>query len=95
MSATITGARPGTVCRLTGNGCSAAVPTPDHIWAAGVTDSSGTAELTGHAWTGAVADVCWLAVSPPPVSPGPGLLGTFPLGMASQFPAGQAPCGQP
>lgn len=95
VSATITGGRPGTVYNLTGNDCSAEAPLPDHVWANGLTDAAGTAELTGHAWTGRVSDVYWLALSPSPVRPPPGLRGTFLRGMAARFRASQAPCGLP
>ena len=57
--------------------------------------AAGPAELTGHFWTGAVADAYWLALSPSPVSPPPGLRGPFLRGMLTQFPDGQAPCGLP
>jgi hypothetical protein len=93
VSATITGGRPDTVYDLTGNDCSAANPPPDHAWASGVTDAAGTAELSGHAWAVTAADAYWLALSPSPVSPPPGLRGTFTRGTATPFPAGQAPCG--
>ena len=92
VSATILGGHPGTVYDLTGNDCSAAAPVPDHVWAAGETNAAGTAELTGHPWTGPVADAYWLALTPSPVSPAPGLRGAFPLGTATRFPAGHAPC---
>lgn len=95
VSATISGGRPDTVYDLTGNNCSAAAPLPDHVWASGLTDAAGTAELTGHPWTGADADAYWLALSPSPVSPPPGVHGPFSQGEATRFPAGQAPCGLP
>jgi hypothetical protein len=95
VSATITGGHPGTVYNLTGNDCSAEAPLPDHVWATGVTDAAGAAELTGHAWTGLIADAYWLALSPSPDRPPPGLRGTFLQGMATRFPASQAPCGLP
>lgn len=95
LSATITGGRPDTVYTLTGNDCSAAGPLPDHVWASGITDAAGRAELTGHAWTGADAHAYWLALSPSPVSPPPGLHGAFSQGKATRFPAGQAPCALP
>jgi hypothetical protein len=92
LSAVITGARPDTVYVLTGNDCSAVAQLPDHAWATGLTDANGTAVLTGHPWTGAVADHYWLALNPSPVSPPPGLHGTFAQGAATPFPAHQAPC---
>jgi hypothetical protein len=95
VSATILGGRPGTVYDLTGNDCSAGAPVPDHVWAAGVTNAAGTAELAGHPWTGPVADAYWLTLTPSPVSPPPGLRGAFPQGTVTRFPAGQAPCAQP
>jgi hypothetical protein len=90
VSALITGGRPDTVYYLTGNDCSSGLP--DHVWAAGRTDAAGTAELTGHAWTGAVADQYWLALAPSPASPPPGLRGPFAQGTAAPFHTGQAPC---
>jgi hypothetical protein len=91
VSALITGARPNTVYDLTGNDCSNA-QVPDHVWATGLTDAAGMAGLTGHAWTGAVADDYWLTVTPSPTSPPPGLHGRFAEGTAAPFPAAQAPC---
>jgi hypothetical protein len=90
LSAVISGAQPDTAYFLTGNDCSAALP--DHVWAAGFTDASGQAVLTGHAWTGSVADVYWLALTPSPASASPGLRGNFAEGTAEPFPAHQAPC---
>jgi hypothetical protein len=95
VSALITGASPGTVYDLTGNDCSAAAPMPDHVWATGRTDAAGTADLAGHAWAGAVTDEDWLALTPAPASPAPGLRGKFAQGKAAPFPAGQAPCTPP
>ena len=92
MSAVISGGRPNTVYDLTGNDCSAADSRPDHPWATGRTDATGMAELTGHAWTGAVADEYWLALAPSPGGPPPGLRGMFVRGTATPFPAGRAPC---
>ena len=92
VSAVITGGRPGAAYDLTGNDCSNAAPLPDHVWATGLADANGTAELAGHPWTGAVADQYWLALAPSPASPPPGLRGQFALGKAAPFPAGQAPC---
>jgi hypothetical protein len=60
-----------------------------------MTRTAGAAELTGHLWTAAVADAYWLALSPSPVSPPPGLRGPFLQGMVTRFPDGQAPCGLP
>jgi hypothetical protein len=95
VSAVITGGRPDTVYDLTGNDCSAAAPLPDHAWATGRTGPAGTAELTGGAWAGAVADEYWLALASSPVNPPPGLRGKFGQATASPFPAGQAPCALP
>jgi hypothetical protein len=90
VSAHITGGRPDTVYNLTGNDCSAGLPA--HVWATRLTDAVGTAELTGHPWTGAVADEYWLALTPSPASPRPGLRGQFAQGTAGPFPVGRAPC---
>jgi hypothetical protein len=95
VSALITGASPGTVYDLTGNDCSAAAPMPDHVWATGRTDAAGTADLAGHAWAGRITDEDWLALTPSPARPAPGLRGKFAQGKAAPFPAGQAPCAPP
>lgn len=92
VSAVITGGTPGTFYNLIGNDCSAAAPLGDHVWATGRTGASGTADLTGYAWTGAVTDFYWLALDPSPASRPPGLHGLFTQGQAAPFPAGQAPC---
>jgi hypothetical protein len=92
VSAVITGGQPDTVYDLVGNDCSAAAPLPDHIWATGLTDAAGAARLRGYAWTGAVADEYWLALSPSPVYGSPGLRGRFARGSAAPFPARKAPC---
>ena len=92
VSAVITGGQPDTVYDLVGNDCSAVTPLPDHIWATGLTDAAGAARLRGYAWTGAVADEYWLALSPSPVYGSPGLRGRFARGSAAPFPAGKAPC---
>lgn len=92
VSAVISGGQPNTVYELTGNDCSAADPLPDHPWATGRTDATGTAELTGHPWTGALADEYWLALAPSSGGPPPGLRGRFVQGMATPFPADHAPC---
>jgi hypothetical protein len=92
VSALITGGQPDTVYDLVGNDCSALAPLPDHVWATGLTNAAGAAQLSGYAWTGAVADQYWLALSPSPVYASPGLRGRFAQGSAEPFPAGQAPC---
>ena len=91
VSAVITGGQPDTVYDLVGNDCSAVAPLPDHVWATGFTDAAGAAQLTGYAWTGAVADVYWLALSPSQVYAAPGLHGRFAEGSAAPFPVGHAP----
>jgi hypothetical protein len=92
VSAVITGGQPDTVYELVGNDCSTVAPLPDHVWATGLTDTAGQAQLTGYAWTGAVADEYWLALTPSPVYGSPGLRGRFAQGSAAPFPAGRAPC---
>jgi len=92
VSAVITGGQPDTVYDLVGNDCSTVAPLPDHVWATGLTDAAGAGRLTGYAWTGAVADEYWLALSPSPVYASPGLRGRFAQGSAAPFPVGQAPC---
>lgn len=92
VSALITGGQPDTVYDLVGNDCSTLAPLPDHVWATGLTNAVGAAQLSGYAWTGAVADQYWLALSPSPVYASPGLHGRFAQGSAEPFPPGQAPC---
>jgi hypothetical protein len=92
VSALLTGGQPDTVYDLVGNDCSMLAPLPDHVWATGLTNAAGAAQLSGYAWTGAVADQYWLALSPSPVYASPGLRGRFAQGSAEPFPAGQAPC---
>jgi hypothetical protein len=45
------------------------------VWATGLAGPDGTANLTGYAWTGAVADRYWLTLDPAPGRP-PGLTGS-------------------
>jgi hypothetical protein len=90
--AVITGGMPGTFYDLIGNDCSTADPLPDDVWATGLADANGTADLVGYTWTGAVADRYWLVLDPSPVNPPPGLQGPFAQGQARPYPAGQAPC---
>jgi hypothetical protein len=92
VSAVITGGMPGTVYDLIGSECSTVDPQPDDVWATGLAGADGTADLAGYAWTGAVADRYWMALTPSPVNPPPGLHGQFAAGRAAPFPAGQAPC---
>ena len=91
VSAVITGGTPGTVYDLIGNDCSDVSPLPDKVWATGLAGPDGTADLTGYAWTGAVADRYWMTLDPAPDHP-PGLHGRFAQGQAAPFPAGQGPC---
>jgi hypothetical protein len=92
VSAVITRGTPGTVYDLIGSDCSAADRVPDDVWATGLAGADGTADLTGYAWTGSVADRYWMALDPSPGSSPPGLHGQFAAGRAAPFPAGQAPC---
>ena len=91
VSAVITGGTPGTVYDLIGNDCSDVSPLPDKVWATGLAGPDGTADLTGYAWTGAVADRYWMTLDPAPDHP-PGLHGRFARGQVAPFPAGQGPC---
>ena len=91
VSAVITGGTPGTVYDLIGNDCSDVSPLPDKVWATGLAGADGRADLTGYAWTGAVADRYWMTLDPAPGHP-PGLHGRFARGQAASFPAGQGPC---
>lgn len=92
VDAVITGGVPGTFYSLIGSDCSTADPTPDDVWATGLAGPDGTADLTGYAWTGRAAVSYWMALTPTPVIPAPGLHGQFAQGRAAPFPAGQAPC---
>ena len=92
VSAVITGGTPGTVYDLIGSDCSAADRLADEVWATGLAGADGTADLTGYAWTGSVADRYWMALDPSPGSSPPGLHGQFAAGRATPFPVGQAPC---
>jgi hypothetical protein len=93
VSAVITGGTPGTVYDLIGSDCSTGDTRPDEVWATGLARADGTADLTGYAWTGAVAHRYWMALDPSPAGPAPGLHGHFAAGTATPFRAGQAPCG--
>jgi hypothetical protein len=95
VSAVITGAMPDTFYDLIGDDCTSASPLGNHVWATGFTNTAGTADLTGYAWTGAIADRYWLTLDPSPASRPPGLHGQFAEGRATPFPAGQAPCPPP
>jgi hypothetical protein len=92
VSAVITGGMPGTVYDLIGNDCSDATPVTDKVWATGLAGPDGTADLTGYAWTGAVADRYWMTLDPAP-GRSPGLHGQFARGRAAPFAVGQGPCG--
>jgi hypothetical protein len=92
VSAVITGAMPGTYYTLIGNDCSSGDAPADDVWATGLTNADGMADLVGYAWTGAVADWYWLALAPSPAGRPPGLHGQFAEGQAAPFPAGRYPC---
>jgi hypothetical protein len=94
VDAVITGGVPGTFYSLIGSDCSTADPVPDDVWATGLAGPDGTADLTGYAWTGRAAIRYWMALTPTPVTPAPGLRGQFAQGRAAPFPADQAPCAQ-
>ena len=90
ITAYISGGRPRTRYVLTGNDCTS--NGADHSWASGVTDSHGSAVLTGHPWAGLRSDEYWAWIVPAPnSSPPPGLHGSFMTGAAAPFRAG-APC---
>jgi hypothetical protein len=90
ITAYISGGRPRTRYVLEGNDCVG--NGADHSWASGVTDSRGTAVLTGHPWTGRRSDEYWALIEPSPKSsPPPGLHGSFMTGAAVAFRA-EAPC---
>jgi hypothetical protein len=92
VSAVITGGMPGTLYNLIGYDCSTGSTLPDDIWATGLAGPNGSADLTGYAWTGTMADRYWLVLDPSPVNPPPGLHGQFAEGQAAAYPAAQSPC---
>ncbi len=90
----ITGGRPHSRYELLGGDC--AGDAADRIWAAGITDARGSADLTGHAWTVSVSHEYYLVLGAPGMfqdHPGPAVHGYF--GMARGLSAvrnGIAPC---
>ena len=95
VSAVITGGTPDTFYDLIGDDCSGSGPLGNHVWATGFTSETGSADLVGYAWTGAVTDSYWLTLDPSPVSRPPGLHGRFAAGQAAAFASDQAPCALP
>lgn len=96
LAVLLRGATPGHIYTLVGADCS---DTGGYGgWAAGRADSSGSADLSGGAWTVSLADKYWLFLSSSsPVrfdgADGPGLLGGFTAaGRFSAAPAGPAAC---
>jgi hypothetical protein len=86
ITALVRGAQPGATYRLGGGDCDT---NSSVVWAQGVADATGTAFLTGQAWTLPKADQYSLALdaSPSPASPprGGGIEGEFVLGQASRY----------
>jgi hypothetical protein len=72
----LTGGRPDVRYELFGGDCAGDAPV--HDWAAGRTDSHGSAQLTGRPWTVAVSHRYFLALSSPGSDhPGPAVHGYF------------------
>jgi ABC-type antimicrobial peptide transport system permease subunit len=95
VSALVTGARPHATYELVGNDC--ASNGPDHSWAAGVTDSLGSAYLIGHPWTVLTSDAYFLVLASRFLSrarPGSAVHGYFGQGPPGLSPVadGVAPC---
>jgi hypothetical protein len=95
VSALITGARPHATYELAGNDC--ASNGPDHTWAAGVTDSRGSAHLIGHPWTVSMNHAYFLVLASRFLDqkrPGPAVHGFFGKGPPGLSPVsdGVAPC---
>lgn len=70
VSAHISGGRPHTGYTLIGFDCAGS--TGYESWAAGVTDTHGSGNLSGHAWTVSLTDEYWLYLSPSSGIGGPG-----------------------
>lgn len=76
VTARISGGLPHSSYMLFGGDC--AGNAADHTWAAGLTDASGSADLTGQAWTVSLSDQYYLVVSSPGMNqthPGPAVHG--------------------
>jgi len=95
VSAVISGARPHATYELVGNDC--ASNGPDRIWATGVTDSRGSAQLIGQPWTVSTSDAYFLVLDSRFLNQrrlGPAVHGFFGKGPPGLSPVsdGVAPC---
>jgi len=95
VSALIRGARPHTMYELMGNDCVS--NSPDHSWAAGVSDARGYAHLIGHLWTVSTRHLYFLALASRFLGqkrPAPAVHGFFGRGRPGLSPVsdGVAPC---
>jgi hypothetical protein len=80
VTARITGGRPDSQYELFGGDC--AGNAADHAWAWGTTDSSGSADIAGRAWTVSAGHEYYLMVGTPGLyreHPGPAVHGYFGL----------------
>jgi hypothetical protein len=78
VMARISGGRPHTRYTLTGGSCSATTPRQrEHLWAAGVTDAQGNADLSGPVSRVSMSDSYWLELSPGINNLRPALAGSF------------------
>jgi hypothetical protein len=75
--ARIGGGRPHTRCTLMGGSCSATPHQRGHLWAAGVTDAHGDADLFGPVTRVSMSDAYWLELSPGIQNLRPALAGSF------------------
>jgi hypothetical protein len=94
VTARISAGPPDSHYELFGGDC--AGNAADHAWAIGATDSSGSADITGHPWTVSVSHVYYLVVGTPGLyqeHPGPAVRGHFaaPHGLSAVRPEA-APC---
>jgi hypothetical protein len=94
VTARITGGQPDSQYELFGGDC--AGNAGDRAWASGITDSHGSADIAGHAWTVPAGDEYYLMVGTPGLyreHPGPAVHGQFGLARGlSAVQAGFPPC---
>lgn len=94
VTARLTGGRPDSQYVLAGGDC--AGNAADHAWAWGTTDSRGSANFAGQAWTVSVGHEYYLMVGTPGLyreHPGPIVHGHFGRARGlSAVPVGSAPC---
>jgi hypothetical protein len=94
VTARITGGRPDSQYELFGGDC--AGKAADHAWAWGTTDTHGSADLAGQAWTVSAGHEYYLVVTSPGLyreHPGPAVRGQFGFARGlSAVPNGFPPC---